>query len=270
MAPPVDEEHFSKEQEQRQRLSLARSGFNLVRNQRRLEKQRQKKFSSEYGGKSGLKSRVDGFYWFAIALAVLKDLLDLAFIGSLPGIGTVVTFCVSFGIFFLILLANSIDSYRSPKRLWYNMRRYFYLLFGGGAEGFLFGLNFLPVLTLTTVFIYWDVLRVRRLERAKALKKESRRKKRFSAGTFSRNIFRGSHSFSEKTRSFSHQNRRVSSLPSSKKPFVGSRPEVGNANVLHMNSSKDSYMDTALPKKTVNDFSLKQRVQNTVLQKKVI
>jgi hypothetical protein len=39
--------------------------------------------------------------------ALFKDLSDLAFIGSIPGVGTVVTFCASILIFFLALLRGS-------------------------------------------------------------------------------------------------------------------------------------------------------------------
>lgn len=86
-------------------------------------------------------------YMPALAVALLKDLLDLALIGSLPGIGTVITFCFSLAIFFLLLLAGSGKSYPLS-------RKGKLLLVGTIVEGVLFGLNFLPIETITVYLIY--------------------------------------------------------------------------------------------------------------------
>lgn len=81
---------------------------------------------------------------FAACLAILKDLLDYAGIGSLPGLGTVITFIFMIAIAMLLFLA-------APKDFKANI---IMLLGGGGAEAFLFGLNFLPLLTATVLAIY--------------------------------------------------------------------------------------------------------------------
>lgn len=86
-------------------------------------------------------------YMPALLIALMKDLLDLTFIGSLPGIGTVVTFCFSILIFFLLMLAGSGQNYTLAKKG-------LLLLVGTVAEGILFGLNFLPIETMTVFLIY--------------------------------------------------------------------------------------------------------------------
>lgn len=81
---------------------------------------------------------------FAIGLALLKDLLDYVGIGSLPAVGTVITFIFVIAIAMILFLA-------APKYFTGNM---IMLLGGGGVESFLFGLNFLPILTATVLAIY--------------------------------------------------------------------------------------------------------------------
>ncbi|MFZ1719944.1 MAG: hypothetical protein WAU28_01160 [Candidatus Moraniibacteriota bacterium] len=79
--------------------------------------------------------------------AGFKDLLDLTGIGSLPGIGTVVTICASILIFFLALLRGSFRG-----RMKY--RKGIMLLVGTLVEAIGFGLNFLPIETLTVLAMY--------------------------------------------------------------------------------------------------------------------
>ncbi|OGI15593.1 MAG: hypothetical protein A2Z52_01165 [Candidatus Moranbacteria bacterium RBG_19FT_COMBO_42_6] len=81
---------------------------------------------------------------FAVCLAALKDLLDYVGIGSFPLIGTVFTFIFMIAIAMILFLA-------APKDFKGNM---IMLLGGGGVEAFLFGLNFLPLLTATVLAIY--------------------------------------------------------------------------------------------------------------------
>ncbi len=79
--------------------------------------------------------------------ALFKDLSDLAFIGSLPGIGTVVTFCASILIFFLALLRGSFRGRMKYKKG-------MVLIVGTAVEAFGFGINFLPMETLTVLAMY--------------------------------------------------------------------------------------------------------------------
>lgn len=86
-------------------------------------------------------------YMPALAAALLKDVLDLMFIGSFPGLGTIITFCFSILIFFLLMLAGSGQNYTLTKKG-------MLLLAGTAVEGIAFGLNFLPIETITVFLIY--------------------------------------------------------------------------------------------------------------------
>ena len=92
-------------------------------------------------------------YGTAMVLAGLKDLLDLAFIGSLPVVGTVITFCVSIAIAF-ILLFDGVSGFQKKiaRRL---TRRFVVLIAGTLVEGLFFGLNFFPFEMFTVGIIYW-------------------------------------------------------------------------------------------------------------------
>jgi Zn-dependent membrane protease YugP len=101
-------------------------------------------------------------YIGAFLTALLKDLLDFTLIGSLPGIGTIITICFSLLIlFFLVLAGASRKSYNLTKKG-------LLLLLGTGAEGLLFGLNFLPIETLTVYAIY-------RMDKKQRQQKEERK-----------------------------------------------------------------------------------------------
>lgn len=92
-------------------------------------------------------------YGIAFSLALFKDLLDLAFIGSLPAIGTVITFCVSMAIGFVLLFDGISNSQRKVARRL--TKKFLVLIAGTLAEGILFGLNFFPIETFTVFIIFW-------------------------------------------------------------------------------------------------------------------
>ncbi|MDD3498709.1 MAG: hypothetical protein PHH24_04395 [Candidatus Moranbacteria bacterium] len=101
-------------------------------------------------------------YGAAFSLAGLKDLLDLAGLGSLPAIGTVVTFCFSIAIGLLLMFDGvSMSQARVARRM---TRRYLTLIAGTMIEGFLFGLNFFPFELATVALIYWMSLVDRKRE----------------------------------------------------------------------------------------------------------
>lgn len=92
-------------------------------------------------------------YGMAFSLAGLKDLLDLAGIGSLPGIGTAVTFCFSIAIGLILMLDGvSMSQAKVARRM---TRRYLTLIAGTMVEGILFGLNLFPFQLATVALIYW-------------------------------------------------------------------------------------------------------------------
>lgn len=82
-------------------------------------------------------------------IALLKDLLDLALIGSFPGIGTVVTACFSFLIWMLMTLFDRSGGKSNSK-----IARSLVLLFLSLVEAIGFGLNFMPIQTMTVGLLY--------------------------------------------------------------------------------------------------------------------
>lgn len=100
----------------------------------------------------------DVFFVPAFVAAVLKDVLDFALIGSLPAIGTVITVCISIFIWFMMLLAGA----SSKGKIVRGMMKRSMVLIGGTMTEFLFGLNFLPLETITVAIIYLMVLSERK------------------------------------------------------------------------------------------------------------
>ncbi len=88
-------------------------------------------------------------YSGVLVIALLKDLLDLAFIGSLPGIGTVITMCFTILIWLLLTAFDRSGGQQNIK-----MTRSIILIAIAIVEGIGFGLNFLPIQTLTIVLLY--------------------------------------------------------------------------------------------------------------------
>lgn len=84
-------------------------------------------------------------------IALFKDLLDLILVGSLPGIGTVITICLSFLIWILLAV---FDRSSSGTRGNMQMTRGLVVIFFGLVEAVGFGLNFLPIETLMVFFLY--------------------------------------------------------------------------------------------------------------------
>ncbi|MDQ1283819.1 MAG: hypothetical protein QG620_167 [Patescibacteria group bacterium] len=93
----------------------------------------------------------DWMYGLAIFAAVLKDIIDFTGLGSLPGIGTVITFCISIFIGFMMLLGSFTNG---AGRRHQKIIKSWLILLGGTTIEMLFGLNFLPVETLTVLSVY--------------------------------------------------------------------------------------------------------------------
>lgn len=84
-------------------------------------------------------------------LSGLKDVLDWTGIGSLPGIGWVVTICFSVGIFLMLQLSRT-NKHLGDSR--FILRRVVILLIGTLVEAFVVGVNFLPFETITVLLIF--------------------------------------------------------------------------------------------------------------------
>jgi len=101
----------------------------------------------------------DLLFVLPLMIAILKDLLDLVGIGSLPAIGTVITFMASILIgLFMLMLGGGGGKRKVAKAI----VRYLVLIGGTATEGFLFGLNFMPIETLTVIIVYWLILKERK------------------------------------------------------------------------------------------------------------
>lgn len=86
----------------------------------------------------------------AFLAAGLKDLLDFTLIGSLPGIGTVLTIMCSICIGMMMLLAGMGGKGKVVKGVLQRMG----MLGAGTIAEFIPGLNFFPVETVTVFVIY--------------------------------------------------------------------------------------------------------------------
>jgi len=89
-------------------------------------------------------------YGGVAAVALLKDMLDLVMIGSLPGIGTIITICFTFLIWIILAVLDRSSSGSGNRQITRG------LILGAVAavEGLGFGLNFLPIETLTVILLY--------------------------------------------------------------------------------------------------------------------
>lgn len=84
-------------------------------------------------------------------IALLKDLLDFAGVGSLPGIGFVVTACFTFLIWMLLFLFDQSSQGAKSNTL---IIRGLVILGFGLVEAVGFGLNFLPIETTMVIVLY--------------------------------------------------------------------------------------------------------------------
>ena len=98
-------------------------------------------------------------------IALLKDLLDLVGIGSLPGIGFVVTSCFSFLIW--ILLATFDRSSQNTRSNIQLIRGLVVIAFSL-VEAIAFGLNFLPLETTMVIVLYQLARRAHRKAKKEA------------------------------------------------------------------------------------------------------
>ncbi len=90
-------------------------------------------------------------YMGPLMAAGLKDVLDLVFVGSFPGFGTLVTFCLYLLIFLLFVVT---DHLTVRSKTIFLLQAGIALVFGSAVEGLIFGLNFLPVGTGLIVSIF--------------------------------------------------------------------------------------------------------------------
>lgn len=102
---------------------------------------------------------MDWLYGIALALAIIKDILDYAGIGSLPAIGTIVTFIVSFTIGMIMFITGSAKRKRETTSL---LKSRYGSLVAGTIVEMIFGINFLPIETLLVIVVFYLTLDERR------------------------------------------------------------------------------------------------------------
>ena len=94
----------------------------------------------------------DWMYGLALFAAMFKDILDLIeATGVLYVVVIVATFCVSIFIAMMMLLGSASTGHGRKQQ---KMIRSYLILLGGTTVEIVFGLNFLPVETLTVLIIY--------------------------------------------------------------------------------------------------------------------
>lgn len=107
----------------------------------------------------------DWSYFLAEFAAMGKDVLDFAIVGALPAIGTAITLCVSIFIGMMMFFASFGGKGKIAKSIG---KKIGVLIAGTIAEAFLFGLNFLPIESITVIVIYVMAL----IERAREAENE--------------------------------------------------------------------------------------------------
>ena len=100
----------------------------------------------------------DAPYVAAIGAALLKDILDEVMIGSLPGLGTVLTICCSIFIGMMMLLVSGTGKRKNAS----SAMKKIATLVGGTIVEIIPGINFIPIETATVIFIYFMVLSERK------------------------------------------------------------------------------------------------------------
>jgi len=111
---------------------------------------------------AGFLEITDIFFVFGLAGAILKDILDLTLLGSIPVIGTVLTFMASGIIAAGMLITGSRKYKKKASGIASIMKNKWGILGAGTIFEFLFGLNFFPIETVTLLIIIHLTLSQRR------------------------------------------------------------------------------------------------------------
>jgi len=97
----------------------------------------------------------DILFAFPFMLAILKDISDIVLIGSVWGIGTVISICCSIlGGFYIWLIGMGEIKKKARGFLGGTTKRLLVLFGGTTIEAFAMGVNFLPMQTITFLLMY--------------------------------------------------------------------------------------------------------------------
>ncbi len=133
----------------------------ISRQKRQLTKEQVREIKLDVGDLSAqIDPLRDLFLGIALSAALLKDLLDMAIIGSLiPGFAQIITFCCLITVPFCMFLmgGGGIIKRKILKKL--------LIWLAGFLAEFIPVLNFFPIGTATVIILYILILRERRLEK---------------------------------------------------------------------------------------------------------
>jgi hypothetical protein len=160
---------MSQEQTRKSNLARARGAYKNLRDKANPVMSGIKEAHRATGLMKQIDPFLDWLFGIALALAMLKDILDFVGLGSLPAIGTVITLCVSLAIGFIMLLTGS----RGMAKMARGMAKRFGVLAGGTAAEMFFGINFIPIETIVVIIVFYMTLR----DRAIAKEKEEKEKR---------------------------------------------------------------------------------------------
>lgn len=117
----------------------------------------------------------DWMYFLALIAAVLKDILDLIeFAGITYIVVIVVTFCISIFIGMMMILGSVMNG---QGRVQQKIIRSWLTLLAGTTVEMLFGINILPIETMTVLIIWGFALSARRTA-SKSKKREEKEKEK--------------------------------------------------------------------------------------------
>ena len=103
--------------------------------------------------------KVDDFLFIIpISAAILKDASDIIIIGSLPGLGTVISICCSITIGLFTITLGAGGAKKNAKGVISGSTKIILMLTGGTLVEMVPGVDFLPVETLTALAVYYMVL----------------------------------------------------------------------------------------------------------------
>lgn len=97
-------------------------------------------------------------YALAIGAAILKDISDTVFVGSLPGLGTVISILCSIFIFMMMLLVGAGEK----RKMAMGIIKKGLVIFAGTLLEFIPGLNFVPIETVVAGMVYFMALSERK------------------------------------------------------------------------------------------------------------
>lgn len=109
---------------------------------------------------AGVNILTDWMYFLALLAAIFKDLTDWILVGPLFFLAIIVGFLVSIFIAFMMILGSIFAD--GKGRLYHKAIRSYLILLAGTTAEMLFGVNFIPIETMTVLVIWYLALCARK------------------------------------------------------------------------------------------------------------